>query len=250
MIDIWAELEGQEYITSMMATIHRVTDDQQLIATMSLVNNVEEQGILEDLLEETKPQKPEGFEDLDYFLITPFRYPPLKYGSRFGSTFEPSLFYGSLNISTALSETAYYRFVFLSGMQEPYEEPLQVTYSSYTVAIRTNRGIFLDKEPFDKYEADLTSSTNYTTSQRLGSSMRESKVEAFQYVSARDPKKGSNVALFTPRSFQSKKPINLERWLCQVTVDEVGFISNDNHRRFSFAKEIFEVDGEIPSPAC
>ncbi len=56
---------------------------------------------------------------MHYLLTTPFRYPPLKHGSRFANKQGPSLFYGSESIQTTLSESAYYRFLFWSGMVEP-----------------------------------------------------------------------------------------------------------------------------------
>ena len=250
MTDIWAEVGGEQYIASMMATIHRVVEDQENVATLSLVNNIEEQGVLEDLLEQSKPKKPEGYDALYYLLITPFRYPPLQYGSRFGSSFEPSLFYGSLNISTALAETAYYRFVYLSGMKEAYAKPVLMTYSSYTVSIRADRSIFLDNKPFNIFENIMTSPNNYNDTQILGDSMRSAKVEAFQYISARDPEQGKNIALFSPKVFQSKKPINIERWICNITHEEIGFLSHNNQKKLRFDKRSFLVDGVIPTPAC
>lgn len=250
MANIWGEINGEQYITSMMATIYRVVEDQEEAATLSLVNNIEEQGILEELLEQSKPKKPEGYEYLHYLLITPFRYPPLQYGSRFGSTYEPSLFYGALNVSTALAETAYYRFVFISGMKEPYTDSIPMTYSSYTVKIKTDRGIFLNKEPFNTFEKSITSLNNYSDTQELGSSMRKGNVKAFQYVSARDPHKGTNIALFTPKAFQSKKPTSIESWVCKITNEEIGFISKKNQVRISFTKDLFLIDGKIPAPAC
>ncbi|MDX2347095.1 MAG: RES family NAD+ phosphorylase [Legionella sp.] len=248
-MDIWSEVKGEQYIQPMMATIHRVTDDQQLIATMSLVNNVEEQGILEQLLEETKPEKPIGYEDFDYLLISPFRYPPLQYGSRFGSVFEPSLFYGSLNITTALAETAFYRFIYLSGMKTQFTAPLQVTYSSYTVSVRSNSSIFLDKAPFDQYQEIIASPIHYQATQALGYAMRRANIEVFQFSSVRDAHAGKNIALFTPKAFQSKSPIKLERWICNVTHEAVGFVSSDNLKRFSFTKNMFLVDNAFTVPA-
>ena len=53
-----------------------------------------------------KPRPP-GHERLgrfDYLLRAPWRYPPLRWGSRFGRRFEPGLFYG------ALSEEALFRW--------------------------------------------------------------------------------------------------------------------------------------------
>lgn len=56
--------------------------------------------------------KPSINKDIHYLIFTPFRYPPLKYGSRFGRAFEPSLWYGSLQLKTAFAEVAYYRLRF------------------------------------------------------------------------------------------------------------------------------------------
>jgi hypothetical protein len=248
--DIWSRVEGEKNILPMMGTIHRVTDDQQLIATLALVNNIEEQDVLETLLENSKPHKPEQVQHLDYLLMTPFRYPPLPYGSRFGGRFEPSLFYGSLNLSTALAETAYYKFVFLSGMKEKYDGPLQITYSSYTVSIKTERGIFLNQIPFTQYETEITSPTQYQNTQALGCAMRQAKVEAFQYLSARDLAQGKNIALFTAKAFHAKKPLTFTHWICHVAHEEIGFISHDNQNRYSFNREQFLINNTLPAPAC
>ena len=94
--------------------------------------NARRAGLLEDLHRVVaSPRCRTGGADSHYLLATPFRYPPLPYGSRFGSRFEPSLFYGARSASTALAESAYYRFVFWSGMATPPPAPL--TYATQTV---------------------------------------------------------------------------------------------------------------------
>ncbi len=249
MLDIWQEVEGHKFVKPLMATVHRVTEDQHLIATMSLVNDIYEQQLLEEMLDATKPSKAKSSENLHYLLFTPFRYPPLEYGSRFGSRLFPSLFYSSLNITTALAEAAYYRFVFMAGMSAPYLDALQVTYSSYTISMRTQKGVFLDKEPFEIYNEILASKHDYQATQLLGKKMRESDIEAFQYLSARDKQKGKNIAIFTPTVFQSRNPLTTMRWICNVTDEEVGFASNDNNEFYIFKKTEFESIGILPSPA-
>ncbi|MDI7027707.1 RES family NAD+ phosphorylase, partial [Pseudomonas aeruginosa] len=74
---------------------------------------------LEELLESSKPPVPADAEPLHYLLKTPFRYPPLRWGSRFGRRHEPSLFYAALKLETAMAESAYYRCVLWSGMAVP-----------------------------------------------------------------------------------------------------------------------------------
>ena len=249
MVDIWLESDGKNHIKPLMAKTYRLVESQEQIATLGLVNNVYEQGVLEELIESTKNPFPIDTSSLHYLLTTPFRYPPLKYGSRFGTTYEQGIFYGSLNIHTALSETAYYRFVYMLGPETPYEHPISNQYTSFSVSVRSNKSILLDQAPFSKYELILTSPSSYIPTQQLGSNMRESGVEIFQFISARDKNKGKNIALFTPRAFQSKAPAQMTTWLCQTTIDEVGFMAKEEKQRTSYSQKDFWVDNTFPSPA-
>jgi hypothetical protein len=249
MNGIWLNTKGQSQIKPLIGLIYRLVESQEQIATLGLVNNVYEQGVLEDLIETTKSPLPENIESLHYLLKTPFRYPPLKYGSRFGKTFERGLFYGSLNINTALIETAYYRFVYMLGPEIPYDSTISSEYSSFSVKIRCDKGIFLDQSPFSTYESILTSPISYSETQNLGSDMREAGVEAFRYISARDKNKGKNVALFTPEAFFNNKPSKLTTWICQTSINEVGFLSKEDQKRILYRQNDFWVKNEFPSPA-
>lgn len=93
----------------LAGTLRRLVESQEQVATSQLVASLDRQAVLEDLLEQTKPPLRPGAETLHYLLSTPFRYPPLRWGSRFGARSEPSLFYGSLETVTVLWEAAYYR---------------------------------------------------------------------------------------------------------------------------------------------
>lgn len=249
MVDIWIKSNGKNHIKPLMAKIYRLVESQEQIATLGLVNNVYEQGILEDLLESTKNPLPADTRFLHYLLTTPFRYPPLRHGSRFGTTFEQGIFYGSLNIQTALSETAYYRFVYMLGSETPYKHPISNQYSSFSVKVKSDRGIFLDALPFSKFEAILTSPSSYNETQQLGSHMRESEIDVFQYTSARDKNRGTNMALLSPRAFQSKAPAQITTWLCQTSIEEVGFMAKEGQQRVSCLQKDFRVDNAFPSPA-
>lgn len=96
-----------------------IVESQEQIATLSLVDDLAEQNLLEGLLERSKPSLPAGCKGLHDLLSTPFRYPPLRHGSRFGSRAEPGLLYGARRLPTVLAEAAYYRFVFWIGMTTP-----------------------------------------------------------------------------------------------------------------------------------
>lgn len=249
MTEIWRKTNGESHIKPLIGLIYRLVESQEQIATLGLVNNVYEQGVLEDLIETTKSPVPENTETLHYLLKTPFRYPPLKYGSRFGKTFERGLFYGSLNINTALVETAYYRFVYMLGPEIPFNSTISSEYSSFSVKIRCERGIFLDLSPFSEYESILVSPSSYSETQKLGANMREADVEALRYISARDKNKGKNVALFTPEAFFNNKPSKFTTWICQTSINEVGFLSKEHQKRILFNQNDFWVNNGFPSPA-
>lgn len=249
MKDIWAEVNGTENLKTIMATIVRVVESQEQIATLNLVNDVFEQGILEEMLEASKTPFPIQSESLHYLLKTPFRYPPLLYGSRFGSIYESGIFYGSLNIFTALSETAYYRFVYIMGPEVPFPSTITSELTSFSIAVKSKRGILLDEPPFSEYESILTSPTSYTSTQQLGTHMRQSEVEMFRYISARDKNRGKNMGLFSTRAFHHNKPSQFMGWLCQTNMKEIGFISKEESQRLTFKQTDFWVHDNFPSPA-
>ena len=249
MVDIWKDVNGQNHIKPFMAKIYRLVESQEEIATLSLVNDVYEQCVLEDLIESTKGLLPADTDTLHYLLTTPFRYPPLRHGSRFGTAYERGIFYGSLNIQTALAETAYYRFVYMLGPEKPYEHAISNQYSSFSVKVRSNNSVSLDAPPFSKFKARLASPSSYTETQQLGLHMRKSEVEMFQFISARDKEAGKNLALFSPKAFHSKAPGQLTTWLCKTSIEEVGFIEKESKLRTSYSQNEFWVDNGFPSPA-
>src|SRR5260370_1119544 len=76
---------------------------------------------------------------LDSLLFTPFRYPPLRHGSRFGSRYERGIWYGAETLRTAFAEVAYYRLLFLEGTEADLGL-LQTDLSAFSVRVRTHRG--------------------------------------------------------------------------------------------------------------
>jgi hypothetical protein len=75
------------------AKVWRMVETQETTATLGIVDSMEEQALLEQLLDQVKPPYREGTQGMHYLLKTAFRYPPLKYGSRFGTRLMPSFFY-------------------------------------------------------------------------------------------------------------------------------------------------------------
>ena len=246
-MDIWAECEEQISLIGIEGTLIRIVESQEQVATNSLVNNLAEQALLEEMLERSKPILPPGTEQLHYLLATPFRYPPLPHGSRFGSRFESSLFYGAHDLATVLAEAAYYRFVFWSGMRTPPPSSKFVTqHTVFTAQYKTETGLQLQNPPFINYQQQLTDPSDYIATQQLGSAMRNHGVTGFEYHSARDPDSGINVALFAPEPLITKLPLYQHAWLCETNAHIVRFSQSTDHSIYQFDIASFLIDGQLP----
>jgi len=230
----------------------RAVEAQHIISTRKLVDSDAEHEILEDLIESAKPALPPGreFEGLHYLLVTPFRYPPLRHGSRFGARHERGIWYGSDVVETALAEAAYYRLLLFEGSSGKLA-PLTLEMSLFQAWVQARIAVDLTKAPFLKYRPAISSPASYAESQKLGHDMRSNGVEAFRYFSARDPAGGTNVAVFSPRAFARKSPSPQQNWFCTVTPGTVEFTKKDlvESQRVAFRRNAFLVDGRLPRPA-
>ncbi len=246
---IWTRCAGDSELRALRLSPWRVVEAQHQVSTRKLVDSAAEQALLEDLIERVKPPELTGGR-LHYLLFTPFRYPPLRHGSRFGARHQRGVWYASENRRTAFAEVAYYRMLFLEGSRAALGA-VTTQLTAFTVRMRSTRGIDLVAPPFDVHRKSIASPVRYTSSQALGGAMRDAGVELFRYPSARDASGGVNVGAFTPTVFGKAKPQGFETWHCTAVLAHVEFAKGDYFTResFSFPREQFLVDGALPSPA-
>lgn len=228
----------------------RIVETQEYAATTNLVDDLEEQSLLEELLDGVKPNYRKGTEKLHYLISTPFRYPPLKYGSRFGDITMPSYFYGSEDIKTALSECAFYRFIFLEDMNEPYNKPIKSEHMSFSVKIASSATADLTHVESDNIIALLSSPVNYNFTQQLGKYLtQECGATAIRFYSARaKADKGVNIAVTKPEVIISKKPKNNINWICHTTTKKISFNAHES-KPISFDIGCFLINGKLPKLA-
>ncbi len=243
---IWTRCGGVFELRLLRLTPWRVVEAQHLVSTRKLVDSVDEQILLEELIERAKPPDPTGGK-LHYLLSTPFRYPPLRHGSRFGNRRERGIWYGSETPRTAFAEVAYYRLLFLEGTRADLGT-VTTQLTAFTVRAQSARAIDLVVEPFAAYRRTISSPVSYTQTQKLGAAMRADGVELFRYPSARDPEHGANVGVFLPSVFGTSKPRKLETWHCTASHARVECARRDYFERqvFVFARELFLVAGTLP----
>lgn len=249
-VDIWAHAHAAAYVRPAQGQLLRMVESQEQIATNELVDTLAEQALLESLLEAAKPPLVPGSERLHYLLATPFRYPPLRHGSRFGSRFEPSLFYGAERVTTLLAESAFYRLVFWAGMAVAPPAALKTQHTVLGASWGATRTLALQSPPFEAWQSLLMHPGDYAATQRLGRAMREDGVQAFTYRSARDAEAGINVALFSPAAFSRTRPDFTQAWLAETTADGVRFYDIETARVHTFERSQFLRDGQLPGPAA
>lgn len=204
------------HVGSFDDTVVRIVESQEQVATTKIARNLEEQDLLEAMLENSKPG--EIAPDLHYLLSTPFRYPPLRYGSRFGSTIEPSLFYASLEPETCLQECAYYRFVFWYDMEVPPPGPITTQHTVFNVDVASTSCVDLRSADYDDFREQIRSPVSYEFTQALGSDLRQAGAEMIVFESARGP--GNNVGIYAPAVF-SGGPCHQDLWNSEVSNDLV-----------------------------
>ncbi len=246
---IWTRCAGDSELRALHLSPWRVVEAQHQVSTRKLVDSAEEQELLEQLIDGVKPPVATK-SGLHYLLFTPFRYPPLKRGSRFGSRRERGIWYGSMERRTAFAEIAYYRLVFHEGTRADLGT-VETPVTAFTARVRTSRGIDLIASPFDSYRSAIQSPTSYASSQALGTAMRVAGVEAFKYASARDLDQGINVGVFVPAAFGKAKPQSFETWHCAASRNRVDITQADYFKRdrYAFSRTQFLVKGSLPAPA-
>lgn len=240
-MSIWSECDGINWRTSLDLEAWRMVEAQHISSSRDLVECMEEHALLEELLENSKPPIANSKH---YLIVTPFRYPPLQYGSRFGKAYEPSLWYGSLNLYTTMAEVAFYRLKFFDDTLANLEY-IEIPMTAFKAYIKTENAIDLTEPPFKAYQDKISNKTHYEYSQELGTQMREAKIDAFIFTSARDKTFGKNAAAFTPDVFKMRDNqyiSNMQNWRCIANKNVIEFTRDEvmcrKHQEFS--KEEFE----------
>lgn len=245
----WRRAVARTRAVPLVGTLSRLVENQAQKVTLKLVDNLDEHDVLEQILDASKP-RPAAYEQLkglDYLLRTPWRYPPLPWGSRFGRRHEPSLFYGALGTEALFAEAAYYRLLFIAGMEAPFPGRVISQFTVFEATYQGQQGYDLSAAPFLRHEKALRDPANYRACQALGSVLREKDADVILYLSARAQGRQRNVALFTPQALRSRRHRNARHGLAEAHTSGVTFRIRDTLHHYDRAQ--FLVDGELPRPA-
>jgi hypothetical protein len=225
----------------------RVVEAQHRVSTMKVVDTLGEQAALEAILEASKPRVPDDCRHLHYLMATPFRYgAPYPAGSRFRRAgFTPGVFYASRTPATAMAEMAFHRLLFFAESPGTLWPVNPGEYTAFAVDYRTRAALDLTRAPFDAHRAAWTHQTDYDACQHLAETAREAGVDVLRYESARDPRRGTNVALLACRPFTAPAPAVWQTWRLSLSAAGARATCAVPDQRLEYPRDAFATDPRI-----
>jgi hypothetical protein len=205
----------------------RAVEAQHAVATMRLVDNLDEQAVLESLLEASKPPLPTEARRQHYLLATPFRYRP-RHGSRFRPAGSRGIWYGAAEIRTACAETAYWRWRFLMDSAGLQGDELLTEHTLFAAEVQ-GPSIDLTAKPWVAARKHWVPPDDYTTTQAVAAAAQERGVGWLRYESVRDPG-GLCCAVFLPQMLSGPDLGSQQTWHCRATREGVRMVhGSDRH---------------------
>lgn len=199
----------------------RAVESQHVISTMRLVDHdPADQALLEEIVETAKPPVPAAARHLHWLLATPFRYAPLKGGSRFRARGDPGVFYGADETRTACAEAGFWKWRFVrdsSGLTGLDAHPMTL-FPARVRAPTWN----LTQRPFAEQREQWMRPDDYAPTQALAARARAGGVTAIVYESVRDPQHGLCSAVLDPAALIDADPLpRAQSWFLSVRAQAV-----------------------------
>lgn len=208
-------------------TLWRGVEAQHQVATMRLVDDLDEQQLLEQLLEDSKPALPQGARGSHYLVFTPFRYASPQ-ASRFRRANEPGIWYGADEPATVAAEVAYWRWRFLMD-SDGLRGQQAIAELTFFQARFSGDELDITVAPWSRHRGDWRAD-DYRRCQALAARVRarEPAIDAIRYESAR--REGAAcLAVFDPRVLAITEPGLQQTWVCKTTRDVV-LMTHDRDR--------------------
>ncbi len=225
----------------------RLVEAQNRVSTMKLVDTLDEQTLLEDLIEATKPDIPAECQHLHYLLATPFRYGSVyPTGSRFrraGRT--PGVYYAAEAPETAVAEMAFHRLLFFAESPATPWPVNAAVYTAFSTTVTTGHLLDLTAPPLARDRPRWTDPVDYDACQTLAKAGREAGCQAIRYESVRDPQRRANLALLTCRAFKGRAPASWQTWHLHLSPHGARVFCEAPATRIEFDRAAFAADPRI-----
>lgn len=204
------------------AELWRGVEAQHKVSTMPLVDSTYEQGLLEEMLEQSKPPLPAAARKLHYLIGAPFRYAS-RWPSRFRTQAEPGVWYGAHRLETAAAEVAYWRWRFVRDSDAFQARPVLTEHTFYRAQV-DGRAVDLSLAPWNAWRTAWMDPDDYSACQALARQARDAGIEWVRYSSVRDPQQGLCGAVFEPTALSVGDLTEQLTWASAVRGDQVSLV--------------------------
>lgn len=215
----WFEAPGAIAERSTLAW--RGVEAQHVVSTMRLVDHPDEQALLEQLLDDSKPALPRAARGLHYLLSTPFRYAPV-HASRFRPPRSKGQWYGGESLYGACAEVAYWRQRFVMDSEGLRDQEL-LTEHTFFQGVLEGVSIDLSAEPWVQAQAQWTHHSDYSQPHAVARAAQARGVMWLRYESVRAPGQLCAVA-FVPQCLSEPAgglDGTKQTWHCKATRERV-----------------------------
>jgi hypothetical protein len=231
----------------LAGTCWRLVEAQHRVSTLKLVDSVDEQEMLEELIQASKPSLPPECHHLHYLLSTPFRYGAVyPTGSRFRRAgLTEGVFYAAEMPETAVAEVAFYRLLFYAESPRTPWPANAAEYTAFSTEYATRRGADLAKGKYAKDKASWMHPTDYAACQAFAEVARAAGIDVIRYTSVRDPQHRKNVALLACRAFVKPRPTRLQTWHIRLSAAGAHAVCESPRSRITYGRQTFAADPRI-----
>lgn len=225
------------------AAVWRFVEDQNISSTMKLVDGLDEQRILEELLDASKPPVPAPCQHLHYLQFTPFRY-AARYDTRFRPRGERrGVFYAAESVQTAATEVAFYRALFFIESPETKAPDAPFEMTAFRTRVRTELAVDITKFGAEAQKV-YAEPVDFAPCHKLAAAAREAGAEVIRFPSVRDHA-GVNVAVLSCAAFADSQPRDMQGWWFRFTEHGLFATQRFGKGRLEFPYEMFANDPRI-----
>ena len=218
-------------VRTRAAALWRGVEAQHVAATMRLADNLEEQRVLEELLEASKPPLPDSARARHYLVLTPFRYrSPV--ATRFRRAVDPGVWYGAEDLRTACAEVAYWRWRFLTDSDALAGQALHTQHSFFKASAR-GRCADLTAAPWKASARAWTRKADYSACQELADEARRRDLAWIRYTAVRTSD-GFGGAVLRPDALTLSAGRAQQTWACKTTAAGAYLQRAGMEERFEF----------------
>jgi hypothetical protein len=210
----WKGAWFERGVCDRAASLWRGVEAQHVVSTMRLADSLEEQRVLEELLETSKPPLPTEARGRHYLLFTPFRYrSPVP--SRFRRAADPGVWYGAEALKTACGEVAYWKWRFLADSEGLTGQALYTEHTFFEAQAR-GRCADLTAAPWKSAAGAWGDKSDFAACQQFAEEARRRAVAWIRYASVRAPG-GICAAVLELEALALREPFELQTWACKTS---------------------------------